>query len=395
MRRQLPPSFFVAWLVLAHGTGAGAQNAAALALESLAQSPFSRADRGVPTPAEKTPPHEALQSSAATRNPEHFDKAPPAIIAERPGAVPPSPDARWVEGYWDWDKSRRDFAWVTGTWLVPPPGKFWVNGYWRRDATGWFHVPGFWSGGSPVQKDRQAQEPPRDGRRGGLPLTRPEEPIGMAPGPDFFYIPGEYVPGPGGVVWRPGFWSRSQPGWEWIPARWDRWATGWVFREGFWSRTPNPLSPLPGVAPSTYGATLVSTPTGIGSPAPATTPNPVMPLDLTTIRNVGLNPSIGSAAGPGEMMIPTPSGHPGEIPLASRSGTEASPADPSRSGPGAGQTTQTSVSQKPGDSRSGPQPEYPQRPAYPSYGPQPVYYPGRAVMWNARSAVGFLRQFLP
>jgi hypothetical protein len=217
----------------------------------------------------------------------------------------------------------------------------------------------------------------------------------MAPGPDFFYIPGEYGPGPGGVVWRPGFWARFQPGWEWIPARWDRWATGWVFREGFWSRTPNPTSPLPGMAPSTYGATLVSTPTGIGSPAPATTPNSVMPLDLTTVQNVGLNPSVGSSAAPGEMMIPTRSGQPGEIPLASRSATEASPADPARSGPGAGQTTQTSVSPKPSDSRSGPQPEYPQQPVYPSYGPQPVYYPGRAMMWNARSVVGFLRQFIP
>src|SRR5262249_58734168 len=99
MRLQLPPRFFVAWLVLGDGAGARAQNAVPLALESLAESPFSRDGRGAAAPAEKTPPHEALQSSAASRNPEHFDKAPPSMIAERPGAVPPSPDARWIEGY--------------------------------------------------------------------------------------------------------------------------------------------------------------------------------------------------------------------------------------------------------------------------------------------------------
>ena len=396
MRPQLTTSVFVAWLVLGNGTRAGAQNATPLALESLAQSPYARADRGMATPAEKTPPHEALQPSAVGRNPEHVDKAPPTMIAERPGAVPASPDARWVEGYWDWDQSRKDFAWVTGTWLAPPKGKFWVNGFWRRDATGWYRVPGFWSGGSPAPKEERAQEPPRDGPRRGLPLPRPEEPIGMAPGPDYFFIPGEYVPGPGGVVWRPGFWARSQPGWVWIPAGWDRWATGWVFRDGFWSRATNPPSPPPGAAPSIRGDTLVSTPVGIGSPPAGMIWSSGMPINVVMARDVGLNPSVGPSPGPGEMMTATRSGEPGAAQLASRAETDPRSAQPSQSGQGSGKTTQTSGSQKPGDSRSGPQPESSQQPANSQYGPQPVYYPpGRAMMWNARSVVGFLRRVLP
>jgi len=90
--------------------------------------------------------HEALLSTAPDRNrdPERIDKAPPLPILERPGGSPTSPDARWVDGYWEWDRQSNDFIWVTGIWRVPPPGKFWVNGYWRRDDRGWYRVAGFW-----------------------------------------------------------------------------------------------------------------------------------------------------------------------------------------------------------------------------------------------------------
>lgn len=316
MRRRLRSTCLVAWLVLGHGAGAGAQVAVPRGSESPAESPLPRGEPA--TSAEPSPPHEALQPPGARRDPEHIGKAPPAMIAERPGAVCPGPDARWIEGYWDWDRDRAEFAWVTGTWLVPPPGEFWVNGYWRRDAKGWYRVPGLWSGGGRVQKVMRVQQVALDGRRAGSPLARPEEPIGIAPGPDYFYIAGEYIPAGGGVVWQQGFWARSQPGWEWIPARWNRRADAWVFREGFWNRVPG-------------------------------TPNPP----------------------------------PGGLPLAT-------------STPGAVQTPQNGASPKPDDPKPGPQPASTQPPPYVWYGPQPAYSPGRAALWNARSAVGgFLRQVLP
>ncbi len=43
--------------------------------------------------------------------------------------------------------------------------------------------------------------------------------IGVPPPPLRY----EMVPAPrAGYVWAPGFWARSQPGWDWVPARWVR-----------------------------------------------------------------------------------------------------------------------------------------------------------------------------
>ena len=81
---------------------------------------------------------------ASARDSGRVDKSPPPPVVERPGGAPPSPDARWVDGYWDWDPASNDFLWVSGIWRVPPPGTFWIKGYWRRDDRGWYRVPGFW-----------------------------------------------------------------------------------------------------------------------------------------------------------------------------------------------------------------------------------------------------------
>jgi hypothetical protein len=396
MRPQLPTRFFIAWLVPGHGAGGRAQATVPPALEGRAENALSREGRGGSTSAEQGPPHEALQPSEACRDPKHVHKIPPSPIAERPGTLCPSPDARWIEEYWEWDESRKDFAWVTGTWVVPPPGKFWVNSSWRRDAKGWYRVPGLWSRGGQVQKDGRAQKLSPDGSRGGLPLIRPEEPIGMAPGPDFFYVPGEYIPGGGGVVWRPGFWVRSQPGWEWNPARRERWATGWVFREGFWNRDSVMPSPPPGNPPLIHGATLVSTATGLDPTPGGMNSRPSVPNNRVTPRDGGLNPSVGPGTGPGGTMTSTRSGEPGAAQLASRAETGQRPLEPSRSSQGGGATTQPGAPQQPSDPRSGPRPESLQRLAYVWYGSQPVYPPGRAMLWNARSVVGgFLRRVLP
>ena len=72
--------------------------------------------------------------------------------------------------------------------------------------------------------------------RDGPPRELPADPAGPAPGPDFFFVPGQYVPSSAGVAWRPGFWARVQPGWEWVPARWVRLSEGWTYREGHWER---------------------------------------------------------------------------------------------------------------------------------------------------------------
>ena len=123
---------------------------------------------------------------------------------------------------------RNDFVWVTGTWRVPPPGRFWVNGYWKRDDKGWYRVPGFWSERKTDRLDYRKDGPPQD---------QPDDEPGDPPNADCFYIPGQYYPDGDGVVWKKGYWTKAQPGWSWVPAQWVRQPDGWVFQEGYWDRT--------------------------------------------------------------------------------------------------------------------------------------------------------------
>ena len=179
-------------------------------------------------PMTEGPLHEAFLSPRKDRNPIHVAKAPPTPISERPAIDPPSANAQWIEGYWEWDPGRKDYVWVTGTWRVPPPGRFWVNGYWKRDQDGWYRVPGFWSDRKTDRLDYHKNGPPKD---------RPDDDPGEPPAPDCFYIPGQYYPDKDGVVWKKGFWAKAQPGWAWVPAHWVRQPEGWTFQEGYWDRT--------------------------------------------------------------------------------------------------------------------------------------------------------------
>ncbi|HMB07988.1 MAG TPA: hypothetical protein VKP69_30190 [Isosphaeraceae bacterium] len=141
--------------------------------------PVAREGRGLPQSANQISLHEAIVSPPIDREPDRVGNSPPAPIVERPGVSPPSPDARWIEGYWEWDGGRQDFVWVTGTWRVPPPGKFWVNGFWRRDDRGWYRVPGFWCARQEAPAaDASPAPPPRASAPAGA--TRPEasSPIG-------------------------------------------------------------------------------------------------------------------------------------------------------------------------------------------------------------------------
>jgi hypothetical protein len=212
---------------------------------------------------DETPPHEATRLDDMDRTAKPIDRGPPPAIAERPGVRPPDARARWVEGYWDWDRIRKDFVWVTGTWRAPPAGaKFWVNGYWRRDETGWVRVPGFWCGRKDDRPDGRKDDRP-DWHKDGPPRDRPKETIGPAPGADYFYITGHYAPEGTEVVWKPGYWARSEPGWEWVPARWVRQSDGWVFRPGAW-RHVGGASPRPARGTSARG-TIVSSRGGAGT----------------------------------------------------------------------------------------------------------------------------------
>ncbi len=177
------------------------------------------------------PLHEAFLSPARDQEPEKLDSSPPPPITELPGADKPNSDnAQWINGYWEWDGTLKDFVWVSGTWRLPPPNRFWVNGYWRRDDQVWYRVRGFWS-------DEQTNQIVY--HKTGPPENRPKEEVKASPGDGHFYIPGQYIPekkDSDTVVWKPGFWTKSQPGWSWTPSQWVKQPEGWIFQEGFWDR---------------------------------------------------------------------------------------------------------------------------------------------------------------
>ncbi len=189
------------------------------------------------------PTHEAFRASGVNNNVERVraPKSPPPPIVERPTDDRPNDQAQWVAGYWTWDASIHDFAWVSGAWRVPPADSIWVNGRWQRDAEGWSRVPGFWSPRRAPALNSQAASPEiTDWRTKGPPTTHPADDPGPAPEPDAFFVPGHYVPDGDRVVWKNGFWARSQPGWDWLPARWIRRPTGWDYRQGSWVRETDP-----------------------------------------------------------------------------------------------------------------------------------------------------------
>jgi len=368
MKRAARLRLIATGLLLGTGVGAeAAQGEASPALEPLAERTAARDLNAATTTTEKQPLHEAILTALKDRAANYADKVPPQRIAERPGEVAPNPNSQWIPGYWDWDASRREFVWVTGTWRVPPPGKFWVDGFWRHvDDKGWTRVPGFWSERRAAPPSGSGVRASRDWRTLGPPPKRPSEPVGMAPAPDYFYIPGEFVPQGEEVVWKPGFWYRSQPGWEWSPAHWVRQATGWAFREGSWSRNVGRAAPPPANGFRPGGPMLVSTPAGF---APA--PNGPPPNTVLTTSTGGLTAQTLSPIGlPSESSGATTSNG---GPIEDRETDPAQAKDEAAAA--AEQPAQLTGTTSGANAAPVPTPV--------QYGPQPMYYyPGGGTPWN-------------
>ena len=187
--------------------------------------------------------HDALRAPETRRRPDrvYAPKQPPASIAERPSGARPQRQAEWVGGYWDWDPARAEFFWMGGLWQVRPPGSIWIASRWMRDQNGWYRTPGFWSsrrGQVAVETSFSTDSQPA-WRTTGPPADHPVDKPSVAPGPDYFYIPGHYAPQGEELTWKPGFWTRSQADWDWIPARWVQRTTGWEFRAGHWVAEPD------------------------------------------------------------------------------------------------------------------------------------------------------------
>jgi hypothetical protein len=195
------------------------------------------------TPAAVEPDQTAPPRSRSEVERVYVTKSPPAPIVERPSGRRPSARAIWVGGNWEWDPTRLDFVWVPGSWQVVAKGTNWVGGRWQRDDRGWFWTQGFWGRRRDNAVAVEVAVPTVLSRRPtwrieGPPAQHPADVVVVAPGPDYFHIPGHYRPNGQVVLWKPGAWAREQPGWEWVTARWIRRPDGWDYRPGFWTRDP-------------------------------------------------------------------------------------------------------------------------------------------------------------
>ena len=69
------------------------------------------------------------------------------------------------------------------------------------------------------------------------PQSIPQMNPARLPAPTSFTSRATMPPDGDGVVWKKGFWTKSQAGWSWVPSQWIHQPEGWSFQEGYWDRT--------------------------------------------------------------------------------------------------------------------------------------------------------------
>jgi hypothetical protein len=196
------------------------------------EGPAFAGDPNAPEVLTRGPVHEAF-AEVVNYNPkagEVVAKQPPAPIEEMPPTEKPTGDYIWIPGYWAWDAERDNYIWISGVWRLPPPGTTWVPGYWSQAATGYQWVSGYWgpatvAGGRQTVETEYLPPPPQSVESG---------PVGVAPGDQYFWIPGCWKWVGDRYVWRPGRWWTAYDNWIWIPDRYVWTPAGYVFIAGHW-----------------------------------------------------------------------------------------------------------------------------------------------------------------
>lgn len=154
-----------------------------------------------------------------------IDREPPQPIDELPAPAKPSGESVvWIPGYWSWDAVASDFLWVSGTYRNAPPNQRWMPGYWAKVATGYQWTSGFWIDAATTTMNYYSP-PPQSQERG---------PSSPAPGEDYFWAPGSYVPTGEKYAWQPGYWVPYQANYVWTPGRNVQTPGGYIHLPGYW-----------------------------------------------------------------------------------------------------------------------------------------------------------------
>lgn len=216
--------------------------------------------------------HEALVAdSPLPLHPQTIVRQPP------PGAVPEiarpqqdSADSVWVEGYWDWASSQRQYTWIPGFWRRAPQNLRWHAGVWASAPDGVVRHPGYWYD---VERQPQVmrQAPPEKQERVA---TRRM----LRPGT--VWIRGGWtLDQDNQYLWEPGFVAVEEAGLQWQPATVLPAAGGFAVVPGYWD------FPLPerGQAFAAIGLPEIAT-----SPAPpsSTDPAPEAVLNADSLANL-------------------------------------------------------------------------------------------------------------
>lgn len=70
-------------------------------------------------------------------------QAPPALQQEVVQAQP-SPQHRWLAGYWTWRNDR--YEWMVGHWELPPSSSsVWVAPRWEQQGNAYKFFEGYWN----------------------------------------------------------------------------------------------------------------------------------------------------------------------------------------------------------------------------------------------------------
>ena len=57
---------------------------------------------------------------------------------------------------------------------------------------------------------------------------------GVAPGPGYIWIDGDWTWSGGRYVWHNGYWGHPRPGRAWVGGHWDHGARGYHWNRGHW-----------------------------------------------------------------------------------------------------------------------------------------------------------------
>ena len=166
---------------------------------------------------------------------EDVTVAPPPPQVEVQGTAP-SPNHRWLPGYWQWNGSRH--VWQAGHWAEPPePGMLWEAPKWENHGGKWAFADGRWHLASPAAAT-VVYEPPSTPKCSSMPATARTDRRSSAGGSarTAFGFP---VTGSGTEHGTFGFRAvgrRRKPGCIGEPDHWEHRGNQWALVHGRWAR---------------------------------------------------------------------------------------------------------------------------------------------------------------